>query len=233
VSRSTRYLAVALILVSLVAWGGPIGRFLPGEPPSPVVTAGQLAIHGDHRFVKDHSSVVDADDTAIDGSHNGISAVTVPVLGGWLRLVAISRPSPEPLPRKIVIRFGFACHHLQPRAEAVLRVWAAGFPGDTTATVAGHTDSVGTDEDNLRLSRARADEVAKGLRRLRMQVRDLAWFGERRPVRSNNTRDGADDRDGRRHNRRVVVRPHLRHGLRATGPPRYVAADPPGPCPAR
>ena len=68
-------------------------------------------------------------------------------------------------------------------------------------SVEGHTDSVGTDSYNLRLSEARARSVAaelsaQGLPRNRVTTRGL---GERSPIASNTTASG------RSRNRRVEV----------------------------
>jgi outer membrane protein OmpA-like peptidoglycan-associated protein len=62
-------------------------------------------------------------------------------------------------------------------------------------TVEGHTDSVGSDEYNERLSYARARAVAD---QLGGDV-EVRGFGERRPIASNSTADG------RARNRRVEV----------------------------
>lgn len=66
----------------------------------------------------------------------------------------------------------------------------------------GHTDSVGDRDDNLELSRVRAEQVANYLRK--RGVPDdwitLRWHGERYPVATNATAGG------RAKNRRVTVR---------------------------
>jgi len=75
---------------------------------------------------------------------------------------------------------------------------------NTTVSVAveGHTDSVGTDAYNQRLSQRRAASVreylvAHGVSASRLSV---AGFGEAKPVASNTTADG------RAQNRRVELR---------------------------
>jgi outer membrane protein OmpA-like peptidoglycan-associated protein len=65
--------------------------------------------------------------------------------------------------------------------------------------IAGHTDATGPDEYNLNLSKRRANSVAsylsqKGVDTSRMNV---VFFGESRPMESNDTREG------RKRNRRV------------------------------
>lgn len=68
-------------------------------------------------------------------------------------------------------------------------------------TVDGHTDSVGSEQNNMRLSEARALSVKSylvenGVDEFRLSS---AGYGETRPVASNNTRDG------RAQNRRVEI----------------------------
>jgi outer membrane protein OmpA-like peptidoglycan-associated protein len=72
--------------------------------------------------------------------------------------------------------------------------------------VHGHTDSVGTPQANLALSRARADAVATAIRGARPDLAlDVQGFGEDRPV-APNERGGEDDPAGRAQNRRVELR---------------------------
>jgi outer membrane protein OmpA-like peptidoglycan-associated protein len=71
----------------------------------------------------------------------------------------------------------------------------------TLVNVAGHTDSTGSDDYNLRLSQRRADSVASFLRSqgvdgLRLQT---YAFGETQPIASNDTPSG------RQLNRRVEI----------------------------
>ncbi|MBP7917520.1 MAG: OmpA family protein [Arenimonas sp.] len=71
----------------------------------------------------------------------------------------------------------------------------------TTVNVAGHTDSVGSDSYNQRLSEQRASSVAsylqsRGVANQRLQI---SGYGESRPVDSNETESG------RANNRRVEI----------------------------
>jgi len=74
--------------------------------------------------------------------------------------------------------------------------------------VVGHTDAVGDEMANQRLSEARAASVARWLRdragvsAARLETRGL---GESRPVAPNTTPDGRDDPQGRARNRRVEI----------------------------
>lgn len=66
----------------------------------------------------------------------------------------------------------------------------------------GHTDSKGLREDNLALSKRRAEAVAAFLRALGVpgDMMTVRWHGERYPIASNQSRKG------RSQNRRVTVR---------------------------
>ncbi len=74
--------------------------------------------------------------------------------------------------------------------------------------VAGHTDSVGTDADNLTLSKERAHAVAAWLEAHAPKRRPRfveQGFGRTRPVRPNHKSDGSDNPEGRAQNRRIEV----------------------------
>ncbi len=73
--------------------------------------------------------------------------------------------------------------------------------------VEGHTDSLGSAEYNLSLSRWRAEAVKdelifSGVPASRI---DAAWYGESRPLARNKNLDGSDNPAGRERNRRVEV----------------------------
>jgi OOP family OmpA-OmpF porin len=70
---------------------------------------------------------------------------------------------------------------------------------DTTAVIEGHSDEVGTEADNMRLSQTRADSVvaylaSHGIDRSRLQA---IGYGESRPIADNSTQVG------KRLNRRI------------------------------
>lgn len=74
-------------------------------------------------------------------------------------------------------------------------------------SVEGHTDSIGGDQYNQRLSVRRAETVASALERegvspSRVQTRG---FGERYPIAPNKNPNGSDNPAGRAKNRRVEV----------------------------
>ena len=73
--------------------------------------------------------------------------------------------------------------------------------------VVGYTDSKGSDEYNLALSKRRANAVAnylatKGISRSRIKT---VGYGETKPIASNENPDGSDNPDGRAKNRRTEI----------------------------
>jgi outer membrane protein OmpA-like peptidoglycan-associated protein len=115
-------------------------------------------------------------------------------------------PPPRPVKKRIILRgvnFDFDKSDIRPDARPVLdeAVRVLKQEGDIRVAVGGHTDSVGTDQYNQRLSIRRANSVseylaARGISRSRLQV---DGYGETRPVASNDTADG------RAQNRRVEL----------------------------
>ncbi len=78
---------------------------------------------------------------------------------------------------------------------------------DKKLTISGHTDSLGSDAHNLKLSERRAKEVMKyltqqGVKDIQMEV---TGYGKSKPRRPNTTKDGEDAPDGRRANRRAEI----------------------------
>ena len=76
-----------------------------------------------------------------------------------------------------------------------------------SVSIEGHTDSIGTEEANLRLSERRARAVADALAGQRVASGRLSThgFGEAYPIAANVSGDGSDDPQGRALNRRVEV----------------------------
>jgi outer membrane protein OmpA-like peptidoglycan-associated protein len=74
-------------------------------------------------------------------------------------------------------------------------------------SVEGHTDSIGSEEYNQRLSERRAEAVGSAIRSSevdssRLQTRG---FGKKYPIAPNQNSDGSDNPAGRAKNRRVEV----------------------------
>jgi outer membrane protein OmpA-like peptidoglycan-associated protein len=80
--------------------------------------------------------------------------------------------------------------------------------GRAPVVIEGHTDSVGADDYNLKLSERRAQSVKNwmqkegGIEAARMTIKGL---GETKPVAPNTKPDGEDNPDGRQKNRRVEI----------------------------
>lgn len=90
--------------------------------------------------------------------------------------------------------FPFGSSELTPQLEALLDIATGILLRNPTlgATIEGHTDSVGSDAFNQRLSEARAESaavylVAAGIDPARLTT---AGFGESRPIASNDTEEG-------------------------------------------
>lgn len=116
-------------------------------------------------------------------------------------------PPPPPMKKKIVLRsvhFDFNKSNIRKDAEPILDEAAQMLKDEGTVAVIceGHTDSIGSDAYNMRLSRQRADAVrsylvSHGVPASRIRTEGL---GESKPVASNDTADG------RAQNRRVELR---------------------------
>lgn len=108
------------------------------------------------------------------------------------------------------VLFAFDSARLSPAADGDLEEVAALVREQARGAVRveGHTDSVGDESYNLRLSERRAEAVRDALARLltdrptEFQVRGL---GETKPIAPNTLPDGNDNPEGRRLNRRVTV----------------------------
>ena len=109
----------------------------------------------------------------------------------------------------LILYFGFDEDVLTPRTERQLDIVAGLLKTDPDKelTLSGHTDSLGTDQYNNKLSERRAGAVEKYLLSLgvpRKQIVALAE-GEAKPRRPNSTADGEDNPSGRRANRRTEI----------------------------
>jgi len=79
--------------------------------------------------------------------------------------------------------------------------------GEHPILIEGHTDSIGTDAHNQRLSEQRAAAVRAWLAAHRFvpAATPIKGYGKTRPVAPNNNPDGSDNPAGRQKNRRVEV----------------------------
>lgn len=104
------------------------------------------------------------------------------------------------------VLFEFGEHDLTPAARTAIAAVAGRLRGATgTVRVTGHTDSLGTEADNMRLSRERAESVRAELARTAGALRiEATGRGESDPVQPN-TENGEDNPEGRAENRRVEI----------------------------
>ncbi|MFI5397740.1 MAG: OmpA family protein [Candidatus Binatia bacterium] len=116
-------------------------------------------------------------------------------------------PPPRLVKKKIVLRsvhFDFDKSTIRPDAVPVLNEAAETLKaeGGIAVIVEGHTDGVGTDAYNQKLSHRRADAVRQYLVKQGIPAKRITTegFGKSRPVASNDTADG------RAQNRRVELR---------------------------
>lgn len=79
--------------------------------------------------------------------------------------------------------------------------------GGKAARVEGHTDAIGSDSYNQKLSEARAKTVRDwlALRDAIPSATAITGYGKSKPVAANSTEDGKDYPEGRQQNRRVEV----------------------------
>jgi outer membrane protein OmpA-like peptidoglycan-associated protein len=105
--------------------------------------------------------------------------------------------------------FDFNKSSLRPEAEETL---AAAGPeiaklGGKPSWIEGHTDAIGSDAYNFKLSEARATTVRQWLAAHGMvpAATPIKGYGKTKPVAPNTTADGKDDPEGRQKNRRVEV----------------------------
>ena len=108
-----------------------------------------------------------------------------------------------------LVLFDFGKSTLKPDATASLDKIAEllKFYPQQQISVQGHTDNVGSDAANQKLSEDRANAVKQALvtRGANASKLDAVGFGETRPVAPNTDAAGKDNPDGRTKNRRVEV----------------------------
>ncbi|MDR7103189.1 OmpA family protein [Croceicoccus sp. BE223] len=128
---------------------------------------------------------------------------------------SILREMPDPVvegptgPFTATIPFGDASAELPDGAEATIASALASdqFKAGGGIVLRGHSDSVGSDEVNLKSSRRRAEMVADALREAGVDEDRITIIalGEMRPIAPNAHLDGTPDEKGRLKNRRVDI----------------------------
>lgn len=128
----------------------------------------------------------------------------------------IAQPPPPPAEaQRVVLRginFDFGKADIKPEAEPVLNAAARILREnpDVRVTIEGHTDAIGTDEYNMRLSERRAKVVKQYLvsRGVAAERLDIVGKGRSEPLVPSTTSEGQDNPAGRAINRRVELKIH-------------------------
>lgn len=141
-------------------------------------------------------------------------------------------PPQPPQPVRIVIPFTDGGSELSGEARAALDELMAtpAAAGQSRIVIRGHSDSKGTDRQNMLASKKRAEAVrdyflGRGVPESRITVIAL---GETRPLAPNATPDGSDFEEGRRQNRRADVEIYPQEPKPAAPAPAEGAAPDPG-----
>jgi outer membrane protein OmpA-like peptidoglycan-associated protein len=109
----------------------------------------------------------------------------------------------------LALYFGFDEDVISDRTRRQLEIVTAMLKGDPNKkiTLSGHTDSLGTDDYNDRLSANRAATVRDFLAAAGVPAEQIITLakGSSQPRRPNVTETGEDNPDGRRANRRTEI----------------------------
>lgn len=104
------------------------------------------------------------------------------------------------------VLFDFGKADLSDEAEEAVVAAVEDVPDGASIQVVGHTDSIGSDADNLALSKERAQAVAAAITAERDDLTTkVSGRGEKEPV-APNTQGDEDNPEGREKNRRVEIR---------------------------
>jgi OOP family OmpA-OmpF porin len=109
----------------------------------------------------------------------------------------------------LVLYFGFNEDNLAPRTQRQLEIVAQILKTDANKqlTISGHTDALGTEEYNKKLSARRATIVKDFLVKTGVREDQIITVasGQSQPRRPNFTESGEDNPEGRRANRRSEI----------------------------
>ena len=109
----------------------------------------------------------------------------------------------------LALYFEYDRAELHPRALKQLEIVAGLLKADPAKhlNIAGHTDAMGADDYNIRLSKARAEAVKEQLVALGVPAAQVETeaLGKAQPLSPNQKPDGSDDPEGRSKNRRAEI----------------------------
>jgi OOP family OmpA-OmpF porin len=129
-----------------------------------------------------------------------------------IRAEVSPEPTEAPLiaPEQITVPFPAKGYRPDAAGFAVVDRLLAGpaFQTGGPITIWGHSDSRGSDRDNIASSRRRAETIARYLEHKGIPAKRITVIalGEARPIAPNRKLDGSDDPEGRAKNRRVDIR---------------------------
>lgn len=208
---SVSRLAAGASVLALALTGGATGsaqtqfrgdvRQLRGEPRQ---------LPGEPRQLRGDRRTLDGETRELTGRVRTLNGRVRRLVGRIKQLL----PEPEPRPERTVfhrvIRFQFGKKRMVRDSRQKLTKFAERLNGRTLRRirVLGHADAIGPGEFNLGLSFLRAERACRYLtRRLERPGPEceLLPYGERSPVARNRLRDGSDNPDGRKLNRRAKL----------------------------
>lgn len=109
----------------------------------------------------------------------------------------------------LALYFEYDRAELHPRALKQLEIVAGLLKADPAKhlNIAGHTDAMGADDYNIRLSKSRAEAVKEQLVALGVPAAQVETeaLGKAQPLSPNQKPDGSDDPEGRSKNRRAEI----------------------------
>ncbi len=109
----------------------------------------------------------------------------------------------------LALYFEYDSADLHPRAQKQLEIVAGILKSDENRklNISGHTDAMGTDDYNIRLSQGRAEAVKEQLVKLGVPFQQVitSGLGKAQPLGPNQKADGTDNPEGRSKNRRAEI----------------------------
>lgn len=192
--RGDSRIAVLLSLTFVLAEPASAQKFRESDPLPPGARGKVLALQGKVLDIKGLSSGVAGKAEALTSALKDLSAKTS---GTEVRIELSSD-----------VLFDFDKDALRAEAAPTLQKVVTviqSYPGAST-TVEGHSDSVGADAYNQRLSERRASSVQQWLQAhgVTGSMSAKGW-GESKPVVPNTNPDGSDNPQNRQKNRRVEI----------------------------
>ena len=184
----------ALMLIVLAAPFAAAQKYKESDPIPPGATGKILPIHGQVLQIRGLSSAVSGKAESLAAALADLGATRV----GMEVHIALASD----------VLFDFDKAVLRPEASPALEKVAVVIQSfeHPQVTVEGHSDNVGADDYNQKLSERRAQAVQSWLasRKVTAPIATRGW-GESKPVVPNTNPDGTDNPANRQKNRRVEI----------------------------